>query len=96
MRGQLAESPPFHRYDFELPNQRVSTPHRVSITMTQPQFRWLSEDAGMLNINTRGWPNTSTTESPTQPVVVSQEYGSKAKAVGYSCTFTSPEAWDAT
>jgi len=50
--------------------------------MAQPQFRWLSDDAGELN--TRGWPNTSTTESPSQPVVASQEYGTKAKAVGYS------------
>ena len=94
MRGHLAESLPVHRYDFELPNQGQSTPDPVSITMAQPQFRWLSDDAGVLN--TRGWPNTSTTESPTQTVVACQEYGSKAKAVENSCTFTSPEAWDAT
>ena len=62
--------------------------------MAQPQLRWLSDDAVVLN--TRAWANTSRTESRSQRAVKSQEHGDKAKALEYKWTFTAPEARNAT
>ena len=47
--GHLVEGLPFHQFYFDLPNDGGVMPPAVTVTMSRPHLRWLSDSAVVLS-----------------------------------------------